>query len=476
MDASQPSWLRVRIVGRLEVLSPLHVGSGNVVPTTRMGKDGQQTEPTLVDALCRTAAGRPYLPASTLRGAVRARLADADTVNRELGVRLFGTTHDEDGQMGKLRFYDAVQTDDRQPDLRSAIAIDPLFGVVEAHKLFVRQVVPPGCQFDLTIEADRVDAAELMAVLGLLDTFGRGIGRGIGAGKSKDQGLMSWQRDRVEVIDQVALAEWLRHDTATALPWSTLPVIPASAQCAEADLPGVEFSIEFNSPWLVDAPELHRAKSDEEEHPPDLEFSRLADGRAWLPASSLKGWLRGRARRVMMTLFVGNGLGPELAGNNVDMLLKDLFGATDQTSWLLVSDALGDIKYSRGHEQQFVAIDRFTGGSSEGALYKVHAAPPCKVGGRIGWRSTPDPSGDWRLALLAMVARDAMEGDLVIGWGKARGYGQGTARLRLPDQPEDRFCDWPALAEWLGEGDQFEPHLQAFRKLFHSSTKEASHA
>ena len=130
-----------------------------------------------------------------------------------------------------------------------------------------------------------------------------------------------------------------------------------------------------------------------------------------------------------------------------------------------------------GHLQQFVAIDRFTGGSSEGALYKVHAAPPCVVRGRISWRTAPDPDGDWRLALLAMLARDAMEGDLIVGWGKARGYGQGVAGLRLPAQPagSDSDLDWPTLATWLGEGRQLDPHLRTFRAIFQPTAEEACH-
>ncbi|MCB1628493.1 MAG: hypothetical protein KDI48_12240 [Xanthomonadales bacterium] len=473
MNAPQTSWLRARIVGHLEVLAPLHVGSGDVIETSRMSKEEQGNETALANALCRTAGGRPYLPAATLRGALRARLNDA---SRE--AVLFGTAHDDNGRMGKLRFYDAVQTEDTAPKLRSGTAIDPLLGVVAAHKLFVHEVVLPGCQFDLTIEADRLDSDELAAVLGLLDTFADRSGRGIGAGKSKDQGLLNWQLDRVEVIDEAALSGWLNEMAPTALPWTTLQPVPAAVPCADADLPSVDFSITFHTPWLVDAPELHRAKINETDHPPDLEFSRLADGRAWLPASSLKGWLRGRARRVLITLYVGHGWGPELAGNNADKLLSEIFGTTDQASWLLVSDAFfSDKDIPSGHLQQFVAIDRFTGGSSEGALYKVHAAPPCVVRGRISWRTAPDPDGDWRLALLAMLARDAMEGDLIVGWGKARGYGQGVAGLRLPAQPagSDSDLDWPTLATWLGEGRQLDPHLRTFRAIFQPTAEEACH-
>ena len=33
------------------------------------------------------------------------------------------------------------------------------------------------------------------------------------------------------------------------------------------------------------------------------------------------------------------------------------------------------------------------------------------------------PDGNWWKGMLLLVLRDAMEGDLQIGWGKAKGYG-----------------------------------------------------
>ena len=43
------------------------------------------------------------------------------------------------------------------------------------------------------------------------------------------------------------------------------------------------------------------------------------------------------------------------------------------------------------------------------------------------------PQGDWWRGLLLLLARDCCEGDLRVGWGRARGYGALNLALVLDD-------------------------------------------
>ncbi len=477
MSHTSIKWLRVRISGFLEVKSPLHIGNGETTETVKIenaNKKSQNKDKTtvLVDAVCKDSNGKPYLPATSLRGALRARRGDT-----ALASKLFGKTRedshlDTEAGMGKLRCYDAVA--DVEPislSLRSGIKLDPLLGVVDTHKLYTREVVPCGSRFTLTVEVDQVVDKELAALLGLLESLGVQIAGGLGAGKSKDQGRLKWALERIDVIDAEALTEWAQNDD-TSLPWKKLnSEISANQSLLLSSPVTVDFELEFHTPWIVDAPERRRVKSAIEPQPPDLEFSRTDDGHAWLPASTLKGWLRGRSRRILMTLLVGRGCTQTLAKAQVDALLKEIFGATDRAGWLIVSDAYSQ-RPAAAHHQQFVAINRFTGGSSDGALYDVNAASPCTVSGRLGWKSTVSASGDWRLGLFAMLARDAMEGDLVLGWGKGRGFGQGIARIHPPG--EATGFDWPKLVQWLK--DQPKAHLCALQNKLDGIHPEDSYA
>lgn len=444
------AWKRVKICGRLQVLSPLHIGDGTTVSETREQRDADKAPQTaLVNQVCCTSAGVPYLPASSLRGALRARSSG------EVEAALFGNSREEGG-MGKLRCYDALARSAIPLQRRTGIAMNHQFGVVEPHKLFTNLVVPVGTEFSLEVEADDLCEAELSSLLGLLGSLDGPPGSGLGAGKSKDQGRLQWSCDRVDTISAEQLAQWVVKDEV-ALPWAKLATIPAP-QAPESKAGAIAFTVEFESPWLVDDPELHEQKKDAQHNPPHLEFSRTAQGQAVLPASSFKGWLRGQARCILKTLLVNGGQPLAVAEVQVERRLSDIFGDTRKAAWLRVSDAISELPV-HPHLQQFNAIDRFTGGGKEGALYCANAAPPVRLKGHLALSSALPSEPDWRLGLLAFVARDAMEGDLRLGWGKSRGYGCARLHLHLPD---GAAADW---STWVARfGNSLQPHIIAFQQ------------
>jgi len=103
-----------------------------------------------------------------------------------------------------------------------------------------------------------------------------------------------------------------------------------------------------------------------------------------------------------------------------DEMVAKLMGGASQAGALQVGDAEGSFEEDDCHPQTFVAIDRFTGGAANGRLYTVEAVmPPCyevDVGLDITCLGEI-----WRRGILIYLLRDAMEGDLQVGWGKARG-------------------------------------------------------
>ena len=82
------------------------------------------------------------------------------------------------------------------------------------------------------------------------------------------------------------------------------------------------------------------------------------------------------------------------------------------------------------HLQYFNAIDRFTGGVKEGALFNVKAAQ-CDylVTKKCHLNLDRLPKGEWWKGLLLFIVRDAIEGDLAVGWGKSKGFGSFTIAL-----------------------------------------------
>ncbi len=96
-----------------------------------------------------------------------------------------------------------------------------------------------------------------------------------------------------------------------------------------------------------------------------------------------------------------------------------LFGATGWKSTINISDFSCD-SHNGDRKQVFVAIDRFHGGSKDGALYNIrHFERPILNGNIELTQRTPV----WGKGLLALLIRDLEEGDISFGFGRNKGYG-----------------------------------------------------
>lgn len=86
--------------------------------------------------------------------------------------------------------------------------------------------------------------------------------------------------------------------------------------------------------------------------------------------------------------------------------------------------------------QQFVAIDRFTGGGAEGQKFDAQSAYRPTLSGTISLyvnRLNQVGAGEWGLGIIALALRDLMEGDIPLGFGAAKGYGAGWAEVGEKD-------------------------------------------
>jgi len=103
-----------------------------------------------------------------------------------------------------------------------------------------------------------------------------------------------------------------------------------------------------------------------------------------------------------------------------------LFGSARLGSRFLVEDAtwpdgvpLNDKSWKA---QDFLAIDRFTGGGLEGA--KFDAAPLIQP--KFNFRLQLTNAEPWEIGWLALVLRDLKDGLITFGFGAAKGYGRAT--------------------------------------------------
>ncbi len=433
---------RVVITGSLECLSELHVGAGRmdehqVTRTSRKQQKRTSTHP--YNPVCLDIHDRPYLPASSLRGMLSAQLAGRLTETQL--ETLFGSArkpHDETagpdqdyGRASALRIYDSRMVEDEASKLiRARTAVDPVTATAKHRQLFAQQLVPVGSRFCCRFELDGVPAADLRQLLFTLNDM-ENFGDGLGQGKSLGRGRLRWlgQEQQVKVLSRKQLAEWLLEPPGTHLEkYFDLFEEPALDIPPQPERLHIHLSLIPESPILVIDP-IHGHKSAQDDKR-DLHFT-CRNNQACIPASTLKGLLRAHCRRILLTMAADKVEQP------LDQqLLAPLFGDPDLGRGALVfEDALADFTDDDIHAQTCNAVDRFTGGVSDSALFDVEAVKPKAFDTAL--HIDRDLPG-WAAGLLILALRDAMEGDLAIGWGRARGF--GAVRVEL-----EGHRDWKAL-------------------------------
>jgi hypothetical protein len=134
----------------------------------------------------------------------------------------------------------------------------------------------------------------------------------------------------------------------------------------------------------------------------------------------VKGALRAQAERICRTIRVGLG--------DADGPVAVLFGDTKRRGRLAVEE-FRRIDGRGVASQQFVAIDRFTGGQAHGKLYLFEHADRPVMRGALTLDLADDNGLEPALGLLALLLRDLVEGDITFGLGAAKGYGACRARI-----------------------------------------------
>jgi len=458
-DLPHRTFERVSITGTLLCLSDLHVGNGEEKPVPEPSK--KNAAPPLYSAVCLDVNGRPYIPGATLRGFLNQTLW---VKARDRHEKIFGTARKardggnsaEVGNAGAVRVYDARAIGGSE-GWRSRIANDPVTGTAKEGRLFNEAVVLAGSRFRVHLELhgriNGIGVDDVAAVLWALSRLGDS-GGALGGGKGHGRGRLRWRLDPqgVMCLSRDALRDWLLGEGSLAQRYEPVDVEPWAQEPANCRY---RLRLRPSSPLLVRDPKVgaHEEKAEGE---PDFTFMRRGS-RVLVPGSTLRGMIRARCRRLILSLIAElNSMTEAEFRNQADKLTDEIFGGKARAGWVRASDAIGHFKTidqrspsgmaNNGnsvptghrdalHRQWFNAVDRFTGGVKGGALYQVEAVWPDSL--RCVIHLNPkimDEPNRWMLGLLTLVLRDAMEGDLALGWGKGRGYGAFKAEIRRPEE------------------------------------------
>jgi len=465
MSEDQPEceYARVRISGTLVCKSDLHVGDGDLKPFKKFlcsdneqqakedekeKEEEKEKKAGSYNTVCLDHNKRAYIPGSTLRGSLAAFLEKGDEdVKKLFGYeKPAGKNQDGERSAGNVRVFDAhivksIDTDGDQTPywnpqsgtfISHGIALDDVTGTTEKGKLFRYELVPAGTKFTIELEADRLTKEEVAKLLGLLARWNGTAETAIGKGTSKGYGRIKWKNPQVSVLTTNALRQWAVSNTLNAPYFEPAAFLPGDVSKLLRQRKRHEFVIRIlpQSPLLCNEPGFVTGADQE----PSLVF-QARNGKAIIPGTTLAGAVRARGRKILMTLL--HQAKPDAKLNDLakqaEILIEQLFGSEEQKSALEFSNATDTTTETETteHPQYFNAIDRFTGGVKDKALFNATAAQ-CKElkteSCYLNLNRMPKNVHWWK-GLLLFIARDAIEGELAVGWGKGKGYGSFIAAL-----------------------------------------------
>lgn len=454
---SLPLW---RIKGIFTLLTPLHIGSGHDVEFANGPADDDEAEPFVANVV-RDCDGKPCIPGASLKGALRAlarlRGVDAATMKRLFGSR---DTAANTTDAAQVEFAYAYLEPESLPGGSGLPGYSPTgphavsaqlahaarnrdFGTPQHQALYLEPVVPPDCRFNVECHARGLSETEIGRLLALFqEASSANSSFRLGAGKAVGQGVVDWHLTSVKQLgDAGAILTAAAAGIPMATIWAglrerreriTIPLIPAQTQ------PPIRLSavaLKFHTPFLV----YERQDRTVNRTAPHGKPRRAHDERGVLPASSLHGALRSQAEKILRTLGLSAAPGTavptvrEWADTAGLDLASVLFGAPGWRSVLQVDDFLAP-KEAATLDHEMVAIDRVTGGGSDGAKFTIQALDCPTLSGafaidvrRLRLLEPQNPGVAARaLGLLLHALRDLDEGDIPLGYGAAKGYGIST--------------------------------------------------
>lgn len=485
---------RWMIVGNLTTTAPLHIGNGDVAHRDGLF-NAKDNLPVEINAVCVNKDGHASIPGTTLKGKLRAwaKSSGLNTANFE---NLFGSDDPEKESSvgGKIEIYDASAVgvpafsvenqppywdESRSTSVMAGVAINRRTRTASEERLFHHEFVPPGVSFAVTITGQNLTDAELEDLLFVFTGFNQGE-LALGAGEGDGWGKMNWELIELRRLTKTQVVDWI-NSGAVSVGYQALTNLSTEEQqnwlnkvtarqvaIAPSSLT-LDLKLEFDSNFLVNDPSKVGAVEEDENN---VGHALLLDvsGKLLLPASSFRGALRSQAEKILRTIgdeftacHLDNDDSCEAVydTNELGNLCPacQLFGAAGWKSPVTISpfttaapippELKGEAAALRGHEtgklgtQEFVAIDRFTGGGAEGKKFNAQSAYRPTLRGQISFdlQAISRIATDcWPLGLLALTLRDLIEGDIKFGYGAAKGYGVVRANIETISLPDWSQC------------------------------------
>ena len=430
------------IEAELELLTPLHIGSGESEADGRLTPPGSN-EPPEVARIIRDHENKPWIPPTTLKGLLRdaARREGED----ERFKRLFGEIKDAGrGRMARLTTYGMSMSASPQgkielPHCEAATgvfisahtAIDDATGTADEHKLYHREMMAPGAKFRMRLayapprgdDGERVrieKEKEDLRLLGrLLGAFAAEEGVGFGRGRQDANGRMRLKEGTRPELKLKALND--NGDLVEQTPPENLKKAFEEGLGKPLKESGTVWELtltqdEYSGPFLVADGVSEKSADDANVITP----LKRDENTPHVPGESFMGALRARAE----WLAALKEMRDDIARGEGRKIIETLFGQEAKAGGTGARGKLGlrRLDVSEGDIRKFtsVALDRFSGAPFGQALFETEGFVGVKCNISLALDAGAD---DEARDFVEELVADLEETGLTLGHGEARGFG-----------------------------------------------------
>ncbi len=408
---------RIIIDGKITLTSPAIIGSG-------------ESEFSDIEVI-KNSVGKPFIPATSLIGVLKSNIninkidEDSNDKIEENYNYLFGSDADnsqkKDSYQSALICYDLI-SDNAKIVIRDGVKINPETGTAEDQCKFNYEVIEPGAEFTFKWEVVLREKFNKDIFRLFIATMKNEMASGnisIGAMTNKGFGRFSLKafdyRELYFEQPEHALA-WLKNDYSSI----------------KTDLPDEAYAIKRRS-FSIEAEFLINSSLIVRSYPSDIKSPDAVHIKSnmqyVLPGTSIMGAIRHRALKILKTLNkkepdeIMNGLfGIVKVGGNGNSYENKSKGRVK------VAEAIIKKENVSSELQTRIKIDRFTGGTIDGALFDSMPLWQKEDSDTIKICMTINDFNPWEAGLLLHVLKDLWTGDLAIGGEKSIGRGTLVGR------------------------------------------------
>jgi CRISPR/Cas system CSM-associated protein Csm3 (group 7 of RAMP superfamily) len=455
---------RIMIRGVLELGTPTCLSSGDAEADTDL--------PLLWD----TVEHKALLLGSSIAGALRSYLE-----NHTSDTQLFGSTRRTvDGDQSPLIVEDALSQQVIATELRDGVKINDKTGTASVQAKYDLELLQAGTRFDLGFEllVDPQTEAPLKQELAIALS---GLEQGhIPLGMKKRRGfgqcsVKQWQVWEFNLTDARERQAWLLFEHQRRSLHQDIPIYEHIADALKLTIPTrqpsqaclIEATFTLASPLLIRSGQHDQSKAPDVVH---LKSNRSDGSQPVISGTSLAGVLRHRAVKIIKTLDLDESKVQEIFGHDSDYV-KQKSLKKGKASRLTIQESV--IENTQDLVQTRIAIDRFTGGALDGALFSEQpVCPSANTQVQLKWQLKQ--AEDSEVGLLLLLLKDLWTGDLAIGGGSSIGRGrlQGkSATISYQGKSYEIRQEQPNQPLVITDPDELEGFVQAFAR---STALEAS--